>query len=135
MSWGATGGMAEHGGDGPSGAPQAPESWPYGDAMDHPPVEPGPYDDGVDPPAPAPPERAPPRPVPLPSPAPPKPVPRASAIHPKTPTMLAKFLVAFDCANADDPEHQALREELWQKFDGNGNGFVSLAEEDSVFSS
>ena len=42
--------------------------------------------------------------------------------------MLEKFRATFDVTVRDDPEHIDAREELWPRFDGNGNGYISLAE-------
>ena len=66
------------------------------------------------------------RPKPRPTPDPPK--RRVTGLHPDTPTMLAKFLRTFDCADKDDPEHRRLREALFLSFDSNHNGYISLAE-------
>jgi len=67
-------------------------------------------------------------PPPAPPPSTARPPRKGSKIHAATPELLAQFLRAFDCIDADDPEHQARRREMFERFDTNGNGYISLAE-------
>lgn len=53
---------------------------------------------------------------------------RLPGVHPHMPSQLATFLLAFDCAEPDDDEHAAKRKKLFERFDTNQNGYISLAE-------
>ena len=46
----------------------------------------------------------------------------------RTPGPLATFLQSFDCAEKDNEEHARMRQVLFDRFDANHNGYISLAE-------
>ena len=54
--------------------------------------------------------------------------PAAPSLPPRIPTQLAKFRAALDCTERDNPYHIDKRALLWEDFDANGNGYISLAE-------
>ncbi|KOO34413.1 flagellar calcium-binding protein [Chrysochromulina tobinii] len=46
----------------------------------------------------------------------------------RIPGPLATFLQSFDCAEKDNEEHARMRQVLFDRFDANHNGYISLAE-------
>ena len=46
----------------------------------------------------------------------------------RIPGPLATFLHSFDCAEKDNEEHARMRQVLFDRFDANHNGYISLAE-------